>query len=69
MDASISSSVTRSNAWTVLGGLSLNAISTVSVFALPLTLRDINAIGAELTMASFFVGEGDGTPPAPQRLK
>ena len=57
MDSSFTSSVARSNAWTMLSGLSLNAISVASVFALPLTLRDINAIGPELTMASFFSEE------------
>ncbi|KAK5651030.1 hypothetical protein OQA88_1802, partial [Cercophora sp. LCS_1] len=57
MDASISSPVARSNAWTMLSGPSLNAISVVSVFALPVTLRDINAIGSGLTMSSFFSDE------------
>ncbi|KAK4450258.1 hypothetical protein QBC34DRAFT_403159 [Podospora aff. communis PSN243] len=57
MDGSFTSSITRSNAWTMLSGLSLNAISVVSVFALPLTLRDINAIGPDLTMSSFFSEE------------
>jgi hypothetical protein len=38
----------------MLSGLSLNAISVASVFALPITLRDFNAIGPQLTMTSFF---------------
>ncbi len=54
MDVFFRSSVARSNAWTMLSGLSLNVISVTLVFALPVTLRDIDTIGPTLTMSSYF---------------
>ncbi len=43
-DASFSSSAVRTNAWSMLSGLSLNDISVISVIALPISLEDITSI-------------------------
>ncbi|KAM7198889.1 Ras family domain containing protein [Naviculisporaceae sp. PSN 640] len=53
-DISLSSSTVRSHAWTML---SLNDISIVSVFRLPVTLADITAFGPDLTFASLIQGQ------------
>lgn len=54
IDASITSSVARTNAWSMLSGLTLTAISMVSVMGLPITLANLNAIDSDLTMATVL---------------
>ncbi|KAK4233029.1 ras family-domain-containing protein, partial [Achaetomium macrosporum] len=50
-DVSLTSSTLRSHAW---GLLSVNDISIVSVFRLPITLDDVNAFGPGLTFVSLM---------------
>jgi hypothetical protein len=65
-DISMSSSAVRSHAWSIL---SLNDISIIAVFRLPVTLNDINGLGAGLTFASLLqelteepvIGEAEDT--------
>ncbi|KAK3318869.1 ras family-domain-containing protein [Apodospora peruviana] len=53
-DMSLSSSTVRSHAWTML---SLNDISIVSVFRLPITLDDITNFGIDLTFTALIQGQ------------
>jgi len=62
-DISFTSSAVRTHAWSILSGLSLNDISVVSVLALPITLEEINNIGAHLTFARLISGVRDPAPP------
>ena len=50
-DISFTSSAVRSHAWSML---SLNDISIIAVFRLPITLDDINAFGPGLTFATLL---------------
>ena len=50
-DISFTSSAVRSRAWSML---SLNDISIIAVFRLPITLDDINAFGPGLTFATLL---------------
>jgi len=49
--ASITSSDVRSHAWSML---SMNDISIVAIFRLPVTLDDINCFGSGLTLCGFL---------------
>lgn len=60
-DVSFTTSVIRTQAWSMLSELSLNDISIVSVIALPITLDDINSIAPQLTFANVI--SGIGGPP------
>jgi len=53
-DISFTSSAVRSHAWS---HLSLNDISIIAVFRLPVTLDDINKFGPDLTFASLLQGQ------------
>lgn len=53
-DVSFASSAVRTNAWSMLSGVSLNDISVISVIALPISLEEINNIGPELTFAKIM---------------
>jgi hypothetical protein len=50
-DLSMASSAVRSHAWSML---SLNDISIIAIFRLPVTLDDIDSLGPGLTFASVF---------------
>jgi hypothetical protein len=49
----MTSSAVQSHAWSIL---SLNDISIIEVFRLPVTLDDISSLGPDLTFASLFQG-------------
>jgi hypothetical protein len=53
-DASFTSSTVRTNAWSMLSGISLNDISIIAVFRLPITLDDINKFGPGLTFGALL---------------
>jgi len=55
-DGSFSSSAVRTNAWSMLSGLSLNDISVVSVIALPIFWEEVNRMGNHLTFAKLLSG-------------
>lgn len=61
-DVSFTSSAVRSNAWSILSGLSLNDISVMSVIALPISLKEINSIGPQLTFAKIMSGTEEPEP-------
>ncbi len=64
-DISFTSSAIRSHAWSVL---SLNDISIVAVFRLPITLNDINAFGPGLTFATLLNNHLVPSVPNPQQV-
>lgn len=70
-DVSFTSSVPRTNAWSMLSGLSLSDLSVVSVIALPISLEEINSIGPGLTFAKILSGNrnqartSEPAPPGP----
>jgi hypothetical protein len=53
-DASFTSSTVRTNAWSMLSGISLNDISIIAVFRLPITLDDINKFGPGLKFGALL---------------
>lgn len=53
-DVSFNESATRSHGWSALSDLSLTDVSVISVIALPITLDEINSIGANLTFAAIL---------------
>ncbi|KAK0656007.1 amidase signature domain-containing protein [Cercophora newfieldiana] len=55
-DRSISSYTFRTGAWSILSELSLNDISIISVFRLPVTLDDVNRVGLGLTFSNLLSG-------------
>ncbi|KAK3305598.1 ras family-domain-containing protein [Chaetomium strumarium] len=55
LDGSVTDLTLRSHAWS---SLSLNDISVISVFRLPITLDDINPIAPDLTFATLLRGSG-----------
>jgi len=55
-DVSFTSSAVRTNAWSMLTGLSLSDISVISVITLPISLEEINSIGPNLTFAKMMSG-------------
>lgn len=65
-DMSFSSSTIRSNAWSVLSRISLNDISIIAVYRLPVTLDDINRIGRDLTFAMLISNQDNALPPPSQ---
>ncbi|KAJ9611409.1 RAS2 protein [Cladophialophora chaetospira] len=77
-DMSFDSSAVRTNAWSLLSGISLNDISVISVIALPISLEEITSIGPDLTFAKFMSSTkelvpkrsaSDGSLPNPQQQK
>ena len=54
MDVSFRSSAIRTNAWSLLSGISLNDISIISVIGMPISWEEINSIGPDLTFASII---------------
>jgi hypothetical protein len=59
-DVSFRSSAAGSNAWSMLSGLSLNAVSAVSVVGIPITLKDIKMMGFRLTMEAYAKNAAGG---------
>ena len=53
-DVSFTTSTAPTNAWSMLSGLSLNDISIISVFRLPLSLDDLNAFAMGTTFSSLL---------------
>jgi hypothetical protein len=62
-DISLASSAVRSHAWSLL---SLNDISVISVFRLPVTADEINAFGPGLTLASLLTEQAQADQEARQ---
>ena len=52
---SLRSSIARSSVWSILTGKSLGDISVLSVYRLPITLRDITQLGQGLTFERIFL--------------
>ncbi|KAK0612145.1 hypothetical protein B0T14DRAFT_341604 [Immersiella caudata] len=63
-DLSFTSSAVRSHAWS---HLSLNDISIVAVFRLPLTLDDINQFGSGLTFSPLLENQHGASAPGDQK--
>lgn len=53
-DVSFTTSIVRTHAWSMLSDLSLSDISAISIIALPVSLEEINNIGANLTFANML---------------
>ncbi len=53
-DVSFRSSAVRTNAWSLLSGISLNDISIISVIGMPISLEEINCFGPDLTFAKMI---------------
>ena len=68
-DISFTSSAVRTNAWSMLSGLSLNDVSVISVIALPISLEEINRIGLQTTFSKVMSGtkESGATQSDPNR--
>lgn len=64
-DMSFTSSAIRSHAWSML---SLNDISIVAVFRLPITLADIECFGPGLTFAALLKGEAPQVATSQQEV-
>ncbi|KAI0378798.1 hypothetical protein F5Y04DRAFT_261059 [Hypomontagnella monticulosa] len=62
-DMSFSSSTMRSNVWSILSRISLNDISIIAVYRLPVTLDDINRFGANLTFAMLISDQSSPLTP------
>jgi GTPase KRas len=61
-DLSFTTSIPRTHAWSQLTGLSLNDVSVMSVIALPVSIDEINSIGAGLTFADFLSSHSQSNP-------
>ncbi|KAF5510929.1 hypothetical protein CGCS363_v003648 [Colletotrichum siamense] len=55
---------TPTNAWSMLSGLSLNDISVVSAFRLPITLNDVHLVAPGSTFSAMFMEQA--LPVRPQ---
>lgn len=53
-DVSYTTSTAPTNAWTMLSGLSLNDISIVSAFRLPIALKDVHLVAPGSTLSATF---------------
>ncbi|KAF4851774.1 hypothetical protein CGCSCA4_v003242 [Colletotrichum siamense] len=54
-DVSYTTSTAPTNAWSMLSGLSLNDISVVSAFRLPITLNDVHLVAPGSTFSAMFM--------------
>ncbi|KAF3811892.1 hypothetical protein GCG54_00003641 [Colletotrichum gloeosporioides] len=66
-DVSYTTSTAPTNAWSMLSGLSLNDISVVSAFRLPITLNDIHLVAPGSTFSAMFMDQA--LPVRPQGSK
>lgn len=63
-DVSFTTSTAPTNAWSMLSGLSLNDISVVSAFRLPITLNDMHLVAPGSTFSTMFMDQA--LPMRPQ---
>ncbi|KAF4482424.1 Cell division control protein 42-like protein [Colletotrichum fructicola Nara gc5] len=62
-DVSYTTSTAHTNAWSMLSGLSLNDISVVSAFRLPITLNDVHLVAPGSTFSAMFMEQALPTRP------
>ncbi|KAK0630431.1 hypothetical protein B0T17DRAFT_220633 [Bombardia bombarda] len=60
---SVSSYTLRSKSWSMLSGLSLNDISAIAVFRLPMTINDISRISPDSTFGKMMSGGSERPLP------